>query len=294
MSGAVRYPGVLLDIPGGTFRMGANDPDGWPADGEGPVRPVTVAPFRIGQTAVTVAEFGEFVRATGYVTEAEKFGFSFVFHLHLPESKRRKLRARTVQGLEWWVAVEGACWKRPEGPGTNALKRQDHPATHLSWADAAAYCAWAGGFLPTEAQWERAARGGVDGQRFPWGAELAPGGKHRCNTFQGVFPARDTGEDGHVGTAPAKAFAPNAYGLHNVCGNVWEWCRDWFSPSWHLLGPREDPEGPAHGQNRAMRGGSFLCHASYCNRYRLGARTGNTPDSSAGNIGFRFAAKAAG
>jgi formylglycine-generating enzyme required for sulfatase activity len=165
----------------------------------------------------------------------------------------------------------------------------DHPVVHVSWRDAQAYCQWASKRLLTEAEWEYAARGGGDQTRYPWGSELTPKGKHRCNIWQGKFPEENTAEDGYIGTAPARSYRPNGFGLYNVCGNVWEWCRDWFSPTWHLSGPIINPLGPDMGEQKAMRGGSFLCHKSYCNRYRLGARTGNTPDSSTSNCGFRCA-----
>lgn len=282
--------GMVL-LPGGAFQMGTEDKDGWPADGEGPVREVRVDSFYIDSTTVTNAQFAKFIDETGYRTEAEEFGWSYVFRILLPKSKQRKLRQeKTVQGLQWWYAIEGAYWKKPEGSGSNIRKRQDHPVVHVSWRDANAYCQWAGKRLPTEAEWEYAARGGVEQTRYPWGNELTPGGKHRCNIWQGDFPRTNTAEDGYIGTAPARSFRPNEFGLYNVCGNVWEWCQDWFSPSWHLTGTRENPQGPDTGEARSMRGGSFLCHDSYCNRYRLGARTANTPDSSTSNCGFRCVA----
>jgi len=282
----------MVSLPGGTFLMGTEDADGWAADGEGPVREVRIDPFHIDCTTVTNMQFSEFIENTGYRTEAEEFGWSYVFRVLLPKSKQRKLRQdKTVQGLQWWYAIEGAYWKKPEGPGSNILKRQDHPVVHVSWRDANAYCQWAGKRLPTEAEWEYAARGGVEQTRYPWGNELTPGGKHRCNIWQGDFPHRNTAEDGYVGTAPARSFRQNEFGLYNVCGNVWEWCQDWFSPTWHLNGSRENPRGPESGSSRSMRGGSFLCHDSYCNRYRLGARTANTPDSSTSNCGFRCVAE---
>ncbi len=161
---------------------------------------------------------------------------------------------------------------------------------HVSWADAQAYCAWAGVRLPTEAEWEYAARGGLVGKRYAWGDEFAPGGTTMCNIFEGRFPVENTAEDGYVGTAPVDAFPPNGFGLYGVAGNVWEWCHDWFSPDFHRNGPRVDPAGPPGGENHVIRGGSYLCHDSYCNRYRVAARTSNSPDGSTGNMGFRVAA----
>ncbi|MGW6759093.1 MULTISPECIES: formylglycine-generating enzyme family protein [Streptomyces] len=277
-------PSVALD--GGTFLMGAEDADGFAADGEGPVREVRLSPFRIGTLAVTNARFAAFVAATGHVTEAERFGWSFVFAAFLPGALRRV--SPRPDATPWWCGVSGATWRAPEGPGSGLAERWDHPVVHVGWADAAAYCRWAGGRLPTEAEWEYAARGGLAGRRYPWGDELTPDGEHRCNIWQGRFPTTNTAEDGYRGTAPAHAFPPNGHGLHNVAGNVWEWCADRWGTD-HSARPASDPKGPRRGTSRVMRGGSYLCHHSYCNRYRVAARTSNTPDSSAGNLGFRCA-----
>ena len=285
----------MVRLEGGTFLMGSADEDGWPEDGEGPVREVELAPFWIDRTAVTNEGFAEFVEATGYRTEAERFGWSFVFHLLVPAKiKRKQAGSRRVQGLQWWIAVEGAFWRKPEGPGSNIKKRMGHPVVHVSWNDAAAYAEWAGKRLPTEAEWEYAARGGLVQKRYCWGEELRPGGKHMCNIWQGRFPHENSAADGWVGTAPASSFPANGYGLRNMAGNVWEWCADWFSPDWHVNATdatRVNPRGPQRSDRRVMRGGSYLCHDSYCNRYRVGARTGNTPDSSTGNCGFRCVAE---
>ncbi|WP_433365275.1 formylglycine-generating enzyme family protein [Streptosporangium sp. CA-115845] len=284
---APRRPSGLIRLDGGAFRMGTDDAEGFPADGEGPIRTVTVRPFLLARTAVTNARFAAFVKATGYVTDAERFGWSYVFHLLVAPDARR--RAPSPAETPWWLVIEGACWQAPQGPGSTIDGRQDHPVTHVSWRDAAAYCAWAGGRLPTEAEWEYAARGGLDQARYPWGDELTPRGQHRCNIWQGRFPTHNTGEDGHLGTAPVKSYRPNGYGLHNMVGNAWEWCADWFGTD-HLSRPLEDPRGPETGTSRVIRGGSYLCHDSYCNRYRVAARSSNTPDSSSGNTGFRLAA----
>ncbi|WP_191839105.1 formylglycine-generating enzyme family protein [Catellatospora chokoriensis] len=275
-------------IPGGRFLMGTDDAEGFPADGEGPVRQIELSPFRIDPTTVTNAQFATFVKATGHVTDAERFGFSFVFDGFLPPQLARQ--AQRVQAAPWWAVVPGTDWRHPHGPGSDAGALQNHPVVHVSWHDAQAYCDWSGTRLPTEAEWEYAARGGLEQARYPWGDELTPGGRHLCNIWQGDFPTRNTAADGHLGTAPVKAYRPNGYGLYNVAGNVWEWCADWFSVDFHVTGPRLDPTGPAEGTSRVMRGGSHMCHESYCNRYRIAARSANTPDSSAGNIGFRVAA----
>ncbi|MER5813206.1 formylglycine-generating enzyme family protein [Streptomyces sp. NPDC002033] len=263
----------LLDLPGGRFLMGSEDPDGFPADGEGPVREAVVGAFRIAPTTVTNARFASFVKATGHVTEAESFGFSFVFAGFLAPAVAAVSPA--VAGTPWWRAVAGADWRRPEGPGSSCAARQDHPVVHVSWNDAQAYCAWSGTRLPTEAEWEYAARGGLERRRYPWGDELRPDGRYMCNIWNGDFPDRNTRADGYAGTAPAASFRPNGYGLYQAVGNVWEWSADRFVPG---------------GPERTMRGGSHMCHDSYCNRYRVAARTRNTPDSSAGHIGFRVAA----
>jgi formylglycine-generating enzyme len=165
----------------------------------------------------------------------------------------------------------------------------DHPVVHVSWNDAMAYCAWSGQRLPTEAEWEYAARGGLTGKNYPWGDKLRPGGKHLCNIWQGEFPRINTADDGYEETCPTDAFPPNGFGLYSITGNTWEWCADWFSTDFHRDGPRNDPKGPDTGTNRVIKGGSFLCHKSYCNRYRVAARSSNTPDSSTSHMSFRCA-----
>jgi len=279
----------MIRLDGGSFLMGTNSSEGFPTDGEGPVREISLDPFYIDATPVTNAQFREFVRATSYKTEAERFGWSFVFQGHIPAARRAELVKDTVLAAPWWCKVNGASWDHPEGPDSNIESHDEYPVTHVSWTDASEFARWAGKRLPTEAEWEFAARGGLEQKRFPWGNELMPGGRHVCNIWQGEFPTRDLAEDGYAGTSPVKAFPENAYGLYSASGNTWEWCADWFHPSYHLVGTRSNPSGPAEGRARVMRGGSYLCHESYCNRYRVAARTSNTPDSSTGNIGFRCA-----
>lgn len=281
----------MVSLPGGPFRMGSDAGDGFPPDGEGPARTVTVSPFAIARTAVTNAQFREFVRATGHVTDADRIGWSYVFHATVTTEGRTRTVGRSGEA-PWWLAVRGATWSRPEGPGSSWRHRPDHPVVHVSWNDAAAYCRWSGTRLPTEAEWEYAAAGGLEGVRFPWGDDLEPGGTHRCNVWQGEFPHRDTAADGYAGTAPVQTYPPNGFGLFQMTGNAWEWCADWWSGTWHAEpgAPRTDPTGPPTGTVRVLKGGSFLCHASYCNRYRVAARSSNTPDSSTAHMGFRVVA----
>ncbi|WEV78028.1 formylglycine-generating enzyme family protein [Janibacter cremeus] len=268
---AARAPGQLpfIGLPGGEFRMGSDDPEAYPEDGEGPVRAVGVSPFAIGATTVTVAEFAAFVLETGYRTDAELHGSSLVFAGLLPPNVRARCPA--VVETPWWRQVEGATWCRPEGPTSSAEDRDDHPVTHVSHRDALAYAGWVGGRLPTETEWEYAARGGLDQQPFPWGELMEPEGAPRMQTFHGTFPHEPTAP---VGTVPADAFPPNAFGLHNMTGNVWEWTA---------------APGAAADDPPVLRGGSYLCHASYCRRYRTSARTAATADTSLGHTGFRLA-----
>jgi formylglycine-generating enzyme required for sulfatase activity len=249
--------------------MGTEDPDGFPQDREGPIREIELPSFWIDPVAVTNSRFAEFVDATGHRTDAEKAGWSFVFGAFLPEGFEP---TRGIAAAPWWRQVFGADWRHPEGPHSSVEDRLDHPVVHVSWNDAKAFAAWAGARLPHEAEWEMAARGGLEQARFPWGDELEPGGRHAMNVWQGTFPSRNTGDDGWLGTAPVDEYEPNGHGMLNMSGNVWEWCADRFDR-----------------QSRAIRGGSYLCHASYCNRYRVAARSFNTPDSSTGNMGFRVA-----
>lgn len=265
--------------------MGSNNTR-FPEDGEGPVRSVTLGEFAIACYAVSNLQFGDFVRATGYATDAERYGWSFVFEALLPEEDRRAIGSQSAD-TPWWIPVPHAYWAQPEGPPSTVLDRLDHPAVHISWNDAQAYCEWSRTRLPTEAEWEMAARGGIDQATYPWGDNLIPDGKHRCNIWQGSFPDRNTADDGYSGTAPVHGFEPNGYGLYNVAGNVWEWCEDFFSAEYHHVTTSVNPLQRQPAAARSLRGGSFLCHESYCNRYRVGARSSNTPDSSSSNIGFR-------
>ena len=293
MTAAPEWPGrvapateTMVSLTGGTFTMGSDDPLAYPTDGEGS-REVDVSPFKVDVYTVSNDRFAEFVDATGYRTEAERFGWSFVFAGLLPDDFPP---TRGVADAPWWRQAEGADWRHPEGPQSDVDGRGDHPVVHVSWNDAYAYCSWAGVRLPTEAEWELAARGGLEGKLFPWGDEMEPGGEHRMNVWQGTFPSENTEEDGFYGTCPVETFPPNGHGLHNPTGNVWEWVADWFDPGYRQRDRRENPEGPPSGTAKAQKGGSYLCHASYCRRYRPAARQGNTPDSSTGNVGFRCAA----
>jgi formylglycine-generating enzyme len=278
-------------VPGGLFMMGDAHGDGVRPDGERPVHAVEVSPFTIDTTSVTNAVFSRFAEATGYQTEAERFGYSAVFHLGVKAESRDVLGRSPL--TPWWLAVRGASWRHPEGPRSDIGDRADHPVVHVSWNDAQAYCEWTGRRLPTEAEWECASRGGLEGARYPWGDDLqSVDGSWQCNIWQGSFPSHNTREDGYLTTAPVRTYRPNGYGLWQTVGNVWEWCTDVFSPRAYDEAlargtPARNPHGPEAGDSRVLRGGSYLCHDSYCNRYRNSARSQNTPDSSMGNAGFR-------
>ncbi len=265
--------------------MGSNDGQ-FADDGEGPPRLITISKFAIACHTVSNLQFGDFIRATGYTSDAERYGWSFVFAAFLPDAAKRAIGSQAAE-TPWWMPVPHAYWAQPEGPPSTIFDRLDHPVVHVSWNDARAYCQWSGTRLPSEAEWEMAARGGIEQALYPWGDELTPNGEHRCNIWQGGFPDHDTAADGYAGTAPVHAYKPNGHGLYNMAGNVWEWCEDYFSSSYHRITARENPLQEEPAPNRSLRGGSFLCHESYCNRYRVAARSSNTPDSSASNIGFR-------
>lgn len=279
----------MVRLDGGPFLMGTDSAEGFPADGEGPVREVALDPFYIDIYPVTNAQFGEFVSATDHRTDSERLGWSFVFQGHIPPERYTELVETTVPAAKWWCKVKGADWSHPEGPDSSILNRANYPVVHVSWNDAQAYCRWAGKRLPTEAEWEYAARGGLEQKLYPWGDELTPEGRHLCNIWQGTFPALDLAEDGYSGPAPVDAFPANAYGVYSVAGNTWDWCGDWFDPAYHVTATRANPVGPLEGAAKVIKGGSYLCHRSYCNRYRVAARTSNTPDSATTNMGFRCA-----
>lgn len=280
----------MVYIEGGTFLMGTDSGEGFEDDKEGPATKVTVEDFYIDPYTVTNEDFLKFFLDTGYVTDAERYGSSNVFHLLLSDDIKEQLNP--FSGTSWWYEVPSASWRKPEGEGSSINDRMDHPVVHVSRNDALAYCRWAGKRLPTEAEWEYAARGGLAEKRFPWGDELHEGGTHHANIWQGDFPVKNTEEDGYLGTASVHAFEPNGYGLFQTSGNVWEWClnpgkislKEFQSTSPHLF---------LHKNNHyseevyALRGGSFLCHCSYCQRYRVAGRNSNTAVSSSSNAGFR-------
>jgi len=278
--------GGATHIPGGRAEVGTDNPI-LPKDGETPRRYVPVKPFAIDVTTVTNERFAAFVRDTGYVTDAERIGWSFVFHQHLGPNA---VQYQGAKGAEWWRCVDGAFWAEPEGPDSNISERAYHPVVHISHVDASRFAAWCGGRLPSEVEWEHAARGGLAGAEFPWGDRepddltFLP-----CNIWQGDFPSSNTCADGYASTAPARSFAPNGYGLYNCSGNVWEWCANAYRISSLKQAAQSTNTIALRDGWRVLKGGSFLCHRSYCYRYRIAARTGNAPDTSTTHIGFRVA-----
>ncbi|XP_034172565.1 formylglycine-generating enzyme isoform X2 [Osmia lignaria lignaria] len=280
-------PKNMAKIEGGRFTIGTNDPV-FVADGEAPKREIHLDSFYIDELEVSNHDFARFVNATGYRTEAEKFGDSFVFAGLLQEELRANASA-AVARAPWWLQIKNATWQHPEGPRSDITYRMDHPVVHVSWNDAVAYCKWLGKRLPTEAEWEVACRGGLSDRLYPWGNKLTPNGQYRANTWQGDFPSINSKEDGYEGTSPVTEFPRNKYGLRNMVGNVWEWTSDWWSVQVTNRGGSNNPTGPPHGTDKVKKGGSYLCHESYCFRYRCAARSQNTPDTSAGNLGFRCA-----
>lgn len=277
--------GEVIAIKGGASFVGTDQPL-LDMDGEGPERPVTLDDFYLEAETVTVARFAEFIAATGYVSEAETFGCSAVFSGLMED---RSPSPRSVANTPWWTRVDGAAWNQPEGPGSTIAHRLDHPVTQVSWNDATAFAQWVGGRLPTEAEWEHAARGGNRRLRYPWGDAEPTEDLIFCNIWQGSFPHHNTLADGFLGTAPARSFAPSEQGFYNLCGNVWEWSSDAFRiRSLSSKAKQRNAQARTHAE-KVLKGGSFLCHPSYCFRYRIAARMGVSPDSAASNVGFRVA-----
>lgn len=279
----LQYQVNAVPVPGGSSLIGTNQP-GILNDGEGPLRRSKISPFRMTATTITNAEFERFVAATGHVTEAEHFGWSFVFWAQVPEAVGS---TSGVPEVEWWRRVDGANWRDINGPGTQAEAwHPDHPVVQVSWNDARAYAAWAGGRLPDEAEWEHAARGGLGDVRFPWGTQEPDDTDNLpCNIWQGNFPRTNTRADGYAATAPARSFEPNGYGLYNMVGNVWEWT----SQPYTVKSLKKQVRTRLAGMKgyKLSKGGSFLCHRSYCYRYRIVARSGTSPDSATTHIGLR-------
>ena len=283
---AAQRPERIVRIRGGRSRVG-DDASPLPQDGESPSRLVTLAPFSIDPHAVTNAWFSDFVDATGYCTVAERFGWSLVFKAFAPTAPGVM---DSPDAPSWWCRVEGACWRHPSGPKSTIADRGNHPVVHVSWNDAAAFAAWAGGRLPSEAEWECAARGTLKDARFPWGDREPDDATFQpCNIWQGDFPSHNTCADGHAGTAPVDGFAPNSVGIFNMAGNTWEWCADAFRVRSLARSARERNDAARAAGERVLKGGSYLCHRSYCYRYRIAARTGVSADSSTGHVGFRLA-----
>ncbi|RFM27505.1 formylglycine-generating enzyme family protein [Deminuibacter soli] len=307
------WPKGMVWVAGGTYTMGGVGKFARPD--ELPLHQVTVDGFWIDQTEVTNAAFTQFVAATHYITEAEKKPSWEELKKQVPPNTPEPDEATLVPGAlvftqtaqavdlhdysQWWRYVPGASWKHPEGAGA-AAPAANHPVVQVCWYDAAAYAKWAGKSLPTEAQWEYAARGGLSGKEYSWGDDAPADTQHdKANIWQGQFPATNTQQDGYVLTAPVAAYAPNGYGLYDMMGNVWEWCADWYRPDTYqtekAAGALHNPQGPdksydpeePYAAKRVVRGGSFLCNASYCASYRPAARMKTSPDSGENHTGFR-------
>jgi formylglycine-generating enzyme len=306
-------PPGMIRIPGGEFTMGSDDP--LARKNEQPPHRVRVSGFWMDETPVTNEQFGRFVKATGYATLAERKPEWEELRKQLPPDTPKPDDSLLVAGSmvfiptsgpvdlarmeNFWQWVPGASWRHPEGPQSDLAGRDTHPVVHIAWEDAAAYAKWAGKRLPTEAEWEFAARGGTSGGRYYWGGEFKPNGKYMANTWNGSFPYQNTREDGFERTSPVRSYPANGYGLYDMAGNVWNWCADWYLPDSHaerVTGPVcSDPQGPRHvsGRLQPMRvtkGGSFLCHPDYCASYRPSARRGLSPDTGMSHVGFRCVA----
>lgn len=318
ISTVIRHPDVLMHdslnhmvlIPGGTFTMGADD--NYARPDEQPRHTVTINSFWMDEHEVTNAEFALFVRATGYITTAEKPISKEELQLQLPAGAPEPDSSMLLPGslvftprthpvplddiTQWWSFVPGASWQHPQGPDSNIDGLELLPVVHISWHDAQAYAKWAGKRLPTEAEWEYAARGGLKDQPYPWGSAGLTDGKARANTWNGHFPYKNTKTDGFIRLAPVKSFAPNGYGLYDMAGNVWEWCADWYDSRYYQqAGNSRNPAGPATGYDpedpsnpkHTIRGGSFMCTDEYCFGYRVTSRMKTSPESGLENLGFR-------
>ncbi len=261
--------GMIL-IEGGEFMMGTDDRS-YPY--EGPSHRVSLDSFYLDKYEVTNRQYAAFADATGFLTESEKLGWSGVF------DPRRN----------GWTKGDGADWRHPHGAGSSYSDMLDFPVVHLSWEDAAAYCEWRGARLPSEAEFEYAARGGLEGATYAWGNELTPGGVHHANLWQGNFPDQDRTLDGYGSHGPVGQFPANGNGLHDMTGNVWEWVADWYAPDYFANSPTRNPQGPRSGTQKVQRGGSWLCSENYCQGYRVAARMMTDPDSGLNNLGFRCA-----
>lgn len=305
------YTNMVL-IPGGTFEMGGNNEQA-DAD-EFPNHTVTMGPFYMDITEVTNAQFQKFVNATGYITTAERKPDWEELKKTVPPGTPKPADSLLVSAAlvfkqttgpvnlndytEWWSWVSNANWRQPQGPGSSIEGKEDYPVVQISWDDAMAYCKWAGKRLPTEAEWEFAARGGKKNQIYPWGNESVNTGKPKTNSWEGSFPFYNEQKDGFLKTAPVKSYNQNLYGLFDMAGNVWEWCSDWYhydyyktlanTNSLNPLGPNKsyDPQDP-YTPKRVLRGGSFLCNDAYCSGYRVARRMKSSPDTGLEHTGFR-------
>lgn len=302
----------MVRIPAGIFMMGADDPHS--RKDEFPKHKVTVSSFWMDATEVTNAQFRDFIEATGYITTAERKPEWEEIKKQLPPGTPKPADDVLVASSlvftapsskvplndvsQWWSWKQGASWRHPEGPGSNINGKDNYPVVHVSWDDANAYAKWAGKRLPTEAEWEWAARGGLEDQVYPWGNQAVDEGKPKANTWQGSFPDKNTLWDGYYATAPVGSFSPNGYGLFDMAGNVWEWCSDWYRHDTYTLAAQKevrDPKGPESSfdpetptiPKRVQRGGSFLCHDSYCSSYRVSARMKTSQDTGLSHSGFR-------
>jgi formylglycine-generating enzyme len=302
----------MLKIPGGEYMMGASDDEGRPD--EYPQHKIKVNPFWMDATEVTNAQFRKFVEATGYITTAEKKPDWEEIKKQLPAGTPKPDESQLVasslvfsppdhpiplnDATQWWSWTAGADWKHPKGPGNNINGKDNYPVVHISWDDAMAYCKWSGKRLPTEAEWEWAARGGLNDNKYPWGNEDVESGKAKANTWQGNFPDKNNNWDKFNNAAPVRSFAPNGFGLYDMAGNVWEWCSDWYRSDYYnqLKNPlTSNPKGPATSYDpmeptvpkKVVRGGSFLCNASYCKGYRVSSRMKTSPDTGLEHTGFR-------